>query len=123
MQHIPFSWGFIMFDDLFECLEEKYGEEFNWMDIQENETFFLAELDAELNESHRLYGKAKAALAKCVSKDDMLYLLNDDSYAIVHLSYSRSNTVGFPKHIEFPDLQSALLHIENEFVSEYLQAQ
>ena len=87
-----------MFDELFECLEEKYGDDFIWMDIQANETSFLAELDSELTESHRLYGKAKAALAKCVSKDDVLYLLHDDSYAIVHLTYSRSNTVGFPKH-------------------------
>jgi len=109
-----------MFYEMFQCLEEKYGDDFNWMDVQENETYLLAELDSELNESHYLFGKAKAAIAKCVSKDDVLYLLNNDSYAIVHLTYSKNNTVGFPKHIEFPDLQSALHHIENEFLSEYL---
>jgi len=104
----------------FRSLEEKYGDDFNWMDIHENEMYFLAELDSELSESHRLYKKAKAAIAKCVSKDDVLYLLHDGSYAIVHLTYQKSNTVGFPQHIEFSDLQSALHHIENEFVSEYL---
>lgn len=105
-----------MFDQLFGRLKEKYGDDFNWSDIRGKEEFFLNELYSELRENHPLHGKAQAALAKCDSKDDVLFLLRNNSYAIVHLTYSKNNVGGFPRYQEFSDLQSAMLHMENEYL-------
>ena len=117
------KWSHLVFDELFSKLEEKYGEDFNWMHMKFlGEETFLKELDKELNENHPLYKKVQAALAKCESNDDVLFLLRDDNYAIVHLTWSgsRETTSRFPYYKEFSNLQSALAHIENEFISKFL---
>jgi len=108
-----------MFDELFGILETKHGDDFNWMNVNERGKSFLDELNSELISAHPLYRKAQAALAKCDSKDDVLFLLYDNSYAIVHLTYSRKNTNEFPLYKRFSDLQSALAHIEHAYLSEY----
>jgi len=68
-------------------------------------------------------GKAKKALARCYSQDDVLFLLDDNSYAIVHLTYSKNNIGGCPSHIVFPDLHSAIGNIEEEYLAEYVNGQ
>jgi len=80
---------------------------------------FLNELNFELTANHPLFEKAKGAVARCYSQDDYLFLLNDNSYAIMHLTFSHKNIDGFPQYTHFSDLQSALEYIENEFLAEY----
>ena len=112
-----------MFNELFSKLEIKYGDDFSWWRVPSvNEVEILKELDIELNKNHNLYKKVKSALAKCDAKDDVLFLLNDDSYAIIHLTWSgkKESTGVFPYFKEFSNLQNALIYIENEYISEYL---
>jgi len=104
---------------MFEALSNKYGSEFNWREI-ENGDFFLNELHSEINiNSHPLYAKARKAVAKCDSNDDVLFLLDDDNYAIVHLTYSKNNIDGYPTYNVFMNLSSAICHIEELFITEF----
>ena len=109
-----------MFEGLHSELLEKYGDDFNWSKIAKTNNFFIDELNVELSKTHPLYNRVFKAVAKCDSNDDVLFLLHDDNYAIVHLSYSKSNINGFPLYKEFTDLQEAIHYIEDQFVSEYL---
>ena len=106
-----------MIEVLLKKLQEKHGDEFNW-GVVEDDNYLLDELSSELTSDHPLYGKARKALARCYSQDDVLFLLNDNSYANVHLTYSKNNIGGCPSHIVFPDLQSAIDNIEEEYLEE-----
>ena len=105
---------------MFENLIDKYGDDFNWYEIADNDDFFSSQLKRELSKGHALYGKAKKAIAKCDSNDDVLFLLTDNTWAIVHLTYSKSISINFPKAEVFTSLQSVVNYIEERFVSEYL---
>ena len=107
-----------MLDVLLNKLEKKYGDDFNWGILKDNN--FLNELHAELTAGHHLHGKARQALARCYSQDDFLFLLDDNSYAIVHLTFSKNNINGFPLYKKFADLQSVINHIENEYLTEHI---
>lgn len=109
-----------MFENLYCDLIEKYGDEFNWREIMKTDNSLLDELNTKLSESHPLYRKIRKAVAKCDSNDDVLFLLDNDNWVIVHLTYSKSNTDGFPKFKDFSDLPSAMSYIEEQFVSEFL---
>jgi hypothetical protein len=108
-----------MFDALFGQLIDKYGDEFNWYRINETNTSFIHELHSELKPGHPLYEKAIMAVAKCTSRDDVLFLLTDDSYAIVHLTYSTYNTEGFPQIKVLSNIQDTINYIEEQFLLEY----
>ena len=97
---------------LLNKLEEKYGNDFYWSVIEGNN--FLDELNSELTEDHPLHGKARKALARSYLQDDFLFLLDDKSYAIVHLTFSKNNINGFPLFEIFDDLQSVINDIENK---------
>lgn len=101
-----------MFEKYYTGLAKKYNYRFNWTDIRNNGKPFLKELELELSETHPLYNRASAALLKCESNDDVLFQIDDDLYAIVHLTYSQKNEKGFPRHKVFTDLQEAFRHIE-----------
>ena len=79
----------MVFEEYFSALSRKYQDAFNWLDIRHNEDYFLRELNLELKESHPLYKRSTAALIKRESNDDVLFLLEDNICAIVHLTYSR----------------------------------
>lgn len=108
------------FGELFCDLFKKYGNEFSWREIMKTDNPLLNELNSELNKNHPLYEKGRKAVAKCDSNDDVLFLLYNGNYAIVHLTYSKNNTAGFPKYKVFMDLPSALRHIEEQYISEFL---
>ena len=101
-----------MLEILLKKLEEKYGDDFNWGIL--NDDHFLNELNSELKPDHPLHGKVRKALARCYSQDDFLFLLDDGSYAIVHLTFSKNNTGRFPLHVIFADPQSTVDHIEKD---------
>jgi hypothetical protein len=104
-----------MFDKLYSKLLDKYGDDFNWAKISEAGSF-LDEVNSELNDTHPLFEKVVKAVAKCEANDDVLFLLNDSSWVIVHLTYSKNNEKGFPIYKSFSDLLSAMKYIEEQFV-------
>ncbi len=85
----------------------------NWSFIKDDA--FLKELNSELTTNHPLHGKAKKALARHNAQDDCLFLLNDNSYAIVHLTCSRNNEDGFPFFERFADMQTAINYMGNSY--------
>ena len=97
---------------MFENLIDKYGDEFKWREISDSGDYFLNQLNSEMPKGHVLYGKAKKAMAKCDSNDDVLFLLADDTWAIVHLTYSKSNTIDFPITEFFADIQDVMEYLE-----------
>jgi len=101
-------------------LIEKYGsDEFTWGFVQLSQSRgpLFQELQAELNETHPLYDrKIQWAIAKCYANDDTLFLSEDGKYYIVHLTYSKTNSTGFPHYFEFSDLESTINHIEEQYL-------
>jgi hypothetical protein len=104
----------VLYADGYEFVKKL--DDFNWGILKDNH--FLNVLNSELTADHPLYGKARKALARCHSQDDFLFLLDDKSYAIVHLTFSKNNIGGTPYYIKFADLQSVIHEIENESLSE-----
>ena len=103
---------------MFSKLEEKYGDDFNW-GVTDN-SGFLVEVTSELNNQHPLFDRIEKVIARCYSNDDVLFLLNNGNYVIVHLTYLKINTAGFPAYKEFSDICTALEFIEKQFVSDFL---
>ena len=113
----------MIIEELFSKLVRKHGEEFHWLNIKDKQEIFIKELYSELNENHPLYKvKIANALARSGANDDVLFLLEDGSCIIVHLTWSKTNISSFPHYIEFSDLQTALKHIEDMFTAEYTTA-
>ena len=94
----------------------KYGEDFNWGIIPE-ENGFVKELEKETDICQ--YSDVKA-IARSYSCDDVLFMLDNNIYRIYHLTYSNHNGDGFPRYKEFVDAKKVLAYIENQFVEEYL---
>lgn len=107
-------------EEVFCDLYDKYGDEFNWSMIPFTDKAFVDELKREIRKDHFLYGKRIWAVAKCDSRDDVLYLEDTGIYYIFHLTYSECNTDGFPRYKRFVDLYAVKEYIEREFVAEYL---
>ena len=63
-----------------------------------------------------MHVKARKALARSYLHDDFLFLLDDNSYAIVHLTFSKNNINGFPLFDMFADVQSVINDIEKEYL-------
>ena len=105
-----------MFENLYNELIDKYGDSFNWTKILKTKTSFLEELNSELSKMHPLYKRAVKAVAKCDSNDDVLFLLDNDNWAIVHLTYSKNNIDEFPKYKYFSNISDAMTHIEEQFI-------
>lgn len=64
-------------------------------------TQFDAELSNKLTPSHPLSQIKAAALAKSKTADDIIVTLSNGNYAIVHLTYRKSNQTSSPKFQEF----------------------
>ena len=107
-----------MLDELLNKLIEKYGDDFNWGIT--NDDYFLDELNKELSVDHPLYHKADKTVARCYSNDDVLFMLDDLSYAINHLTYSKTNINGYPRYRCFPNAASVIEYIEKEYIAEFL---
>ena len=96
-------------------LSNKYGEDFNWGIVPEDNGF-VKELEKETDISH--YSDVKA-IARSYSCDDVLFMF-DNIYRIYHLTYSTNNKNGFPRFMEFIDTSKVIAYIENQFIEEYL---
>ena len=103
-------------------LIEKYGaDEFTWglVPLTQSKGPLLQELYAELSETHPLYNRnIRWATARCHANDDVLFLAEDEIYYIVHLTYSKTNSPGYPRYSEFAGLESAMTHIEKQYLKE-----
>ena len=97
-------------------LYDKYGEEFNW-GIVPQENGFVRELSRETNVSE--YEEVRA-VARCYACDEVLFLFDNNIYRIYHLTYSINNLNGFPRYKEFLDAEKVVEYIENQFIEEYL---
>ena len=97
-----------MFDIVSEisCLSNKYGEDFNWGIVPEDNGF-VKELEKETDLSE--YSDIKA-IARSYSCDDVLFVL-DNIYRIYHLTYSTHNENGFPRFMEFIDTSKVIAYI------------
>ena len=107
-------------DEALGNLIKKYGDEFTWGFVPYtqagNRGSLIPELRAELSETHPLYcRRINWAVARCYANDDVLFLDEDEKYYIIHLTYSKANLPGFPVWVEFPDLNSAMTYIEEQY--------
>jgi len=96
-------------DNYFDLLLIR-SEHWDVIDLYSNPKSY-EELNAQLGKKHPLYRKFNKPIARCYSQDDVLYQLNDGTYAIIHLTYSRSNQDGWPRFIAFKNLENAVKHI------------
>ncbi len=60
------------------------------------------------------------SIAKCDSSDDVMYVLEGERYAIIHLTYSENIDITYPHFLLFETLQDALKHIEKIYIKEYI---
>ena len=107
-------------EELLGNMMEKYGEdEFTWglIPLAQSEGSFVHELYSELSETHPLYNRnIRWAVARCYANDDVLFLGENGVYYIVHLTYSKTNLTGYPRYLEFINLQAAMKHIEEQYL-------
>lgn len=109
-------------EELFCNLHDKFGEEFNWHMIRFSDIFFDQQAEREIKEGHPLFGKDMRSVAKCDSNDDVLYVTWDkgaDLYIIIHLTYSSSNDIDYPKYKISGDLKTVEKYIEKDFIENY----
>lgn len=80
---------------MFSELQEKYGEDFNWLEPT-NEATFEAQLKKELVPLHPLFEIALKAVGKNSRNDDVLFRDEIDFY-IIHLTWV-TGTKDYPKY-------------------------
>ena len=97
-------------------LFDKYGEDFNWGIVPE-ENKFVVELKSETDISR--YNKV-IAIARSYSCDEVLFFFDDGIYRIYHLTYSTRNANGYPRYIEFSEGHKVIEYIEKKYIEEYL---
>lgn len=88
-----------------------------WMLLNSRQSSsFVKELHSELTESHPLYCIEAMVYAKAEDSDDVLFSLDNGKCVIVHLTYAKQNTNGYPKFTEFESIEQALESIKNSEV-------
>lgn len=98
---------------MFEVLYKKYGKDFCWWSPSDM-TSLEQQLQKELVNGHKLFGKQFVALGRSSENDDVLFT-DGCRYFIVHLTWSQGD-IQFPHYLEFESLSDALSHIEREFL-------
>ncbi|SHL77609.1 hypothetical protein SAMN02745136_05674 [Anaerocolumna jejuensis DSM 15929] len=113
--------GFDMtFEEAFSNLCEKYGENFNWSLIGFSNQYFVEEAKKEIKPGHLLYGKTMNSVAKSESNDDVMFVMENERYVIIHLTYCKDGEVRYPTFLEFENLIEVMSFIEKEYVENYL---
>lgn len=107
-------------EELIYDLSCEYGNEFNWSMVPLINKTFVDELKREICSEHFLYQKPIRAAAKCDSNDDVLYVTDDETYYIIHLTYSSENTAEFPRWKEFKNIGEVKSFLEKSFRENYL---
>ena len=109
-------------EEVFEDLIKRYGEAIDWEPVAFSNKTLVAELKSEIGENDPLYSEEIYAVAKRGSRDDVLFVTDNendtDIYRIYHLTYSKTNTEGFPRYKEFKGIKEVKQYIVNEFMRE-----
>lgn len=108
------------FETAFNNLSEKIGDDFNWVLLSDENTSFINEAKKEIGKEHSLYEYTLYPKAKCDSNDDVLYEIDNGKYVIIHLTYSTSNSLPYPKYTMFDNAEKAVAYIEKAFYEEFL---
>jgi hypothetical protein len=84
-----------------------------WFQLSaESATFFEEELTREVAPSHPLYGRKCTAIAKTGASDDVLFSLEDGTFAQVHLTHAQyPERRGWPRHRTFDSIASWMVAI------------
>ena len=98
-------------------LSEQYGEGFNWNTLSDGITY-VNELQKETDISE--YTDIQA-VARSYSNDDVLFILDNNTYRIYHLTYSSIRQDGYPKFVEFSDGMDVVSYIERQYIEECCQ--
>ena len=116
---------YMTIEEIISGLSDEYGDEFNWDIIPFSNKSFIDELKRELKPTDPFIQHDIYAVLKCDSNDDVLYVGSDASgkneiWRIYHLTYSKSNTEGFPRYEEFSSRKDAAEYIREfrEYQSE-----
>lgn len=107
------------FEESFCNLYDKFGEDFNWTVISPANKYYSNEAKNEIKPGHPLYGLEIWSVAKCESKDDVMFVLEDGRYIILHLTYCENIDPSYPNYISFNYLQDAIEYIEKQYCEEY----
>lgn len=110
----------ITFEEAFCTLSDKYGEDFNWSSIEFSNQYFVKQAKKEIKQGYPLFGKIMYSTAKCESNDDVMYVLENGTYAIIHLTYSENINIAYPTFKEFENLKQVMEYIEQKYVEDYL---
>lgn len=68
----------------------------------------------------RQFEKTIYSTAKCAPNDDVMFVLENDTYIIIHLTYSENTDITYPAFIKFENLKQAMEYIEQKHVEDYL---
>lgn len=94
-------------EEAFSYLNMKYGPRFTWklLLLSESDGYYLRELKKELGADNELFKKDIYAVAKNEANDEVLYLIGG-VYRIYHLTYTADNLPGYPRFMEFKDIEA-----------------
>ncbi len=90
-------------------------EKETWESLMEDmANTFQKELNSELVDTHILFRKSATALANRIDNDDVVFWIDElQKYAVVHLTWSKNNSLGFPKTAFF-SLDELRYHCKRE---------
>ncbi len=92
-----------------------------WERIESSGSDLVTELQKELPPEHSLYGLKVSAIAHRIDCDDVLFQVEDGSFAVVHLTWSgkQDQNVKFPwttKYSDFDEfIEKALIPDAKEY--------
>lgn len=73
-----------------------------WNEIAEDQVdFFQTELLKEISSSHYLFGLQMRPIGRSLAADDILVLVNNSKYAVVHLTWAGKGDKAWPKVIYY----------------------
>lgn len=104
------------FEEAFGNLCDKYGENFNWSSIGLSNQYFVEAAKKEIKPGHPLYGQTMYSVAKSESNDDVIFVIENERYVIIHLTYCKDGEVRYPTFLEFHNLIEVISYIEKKYV-------
>lgn len=115
---------FITAEVVFLDLYDELGEDFNWDFFKFGEKTFISQATKEIKKGHKLYEKTLYSVAKCASNDDVLFVMSGgnggDLYVIIHLTWSVSSPVEYPRFFVLGDIKQMQSYLRDNYKNEML---